>query len=70
MLHLHFISALQLPKRHISAFLNHLQNLYFVGMSYLFAKLKKYFEFQLSFSVLFFDFFYFFFNVMNKKHIS
>lgn len=59
MLHLHFISALQLPKRHISAFLNHLQNLYFVGMSYLFAKLKKYFEFQLSFSVLFFDFFAF-----------
>ena len=67
MLYLHFISALQLPKRHILAFLNHLHNLYFVGMSYLFAKLKKYFEFRLSFSVLFFVFFCFFFSVINKK---
>ena len=69
MLYLHFISALQLPKRHILAFLNHLQNLYFVGMSYLFAKLKKYFEFRLSFSVLFFVFFLFFLQCyQQKKH--
>ena len=67
MLYLHFISALQLPKRHILAFLNHLQNLYFVGMSYLFAKLKKYFEFRLSFSVLFFVFFAFSLVLSTKK---